>query len=133
MAEEVNNSLGSMSSDICDKVNTKCSQKPTKFSIDSLLSSTAEKQSFSNVSHQTLTDNYFKTDTGQQNYFQFDKSKCGGIPTPSNVNEILKKENEVVSTTDDFFHRDYSEGMTLFNISGLVYNISIINNIKCKN
>lgn len=112
MAEEVNNSSVSVSSDICDKVNTKCSQKSTKFSIDSLLSSTTEKQSFSNTSHQSLADNYFNVDTGQHNYFQFDKSKCSGSTSvPNNVTENLKKENEVVSTTDDFYHRDYTEGM----------------------
>ncbi|XP_018568478.1 homeobox protein ceh-12-like [Anoplophora glabripennis] len=109
MAEEVNNSNGSVS-DICDKVNAKCSQNSTKFSIDSLLSSDVQKQGFDSANHPLSPENYFKGDASQSNCFQFDRNKCSAnVSADGNVNDNLKRENEVVSTTDDFYHRDFSE------------------------
>lgn len=110
MDESVN-----MDSDTFDKSddNRKCiSQNSAKFSIDSLLATTEKVQVVSDIHVGNVQCSDIK------NCFQSDVD-CEEITGQKRCNEVsgaecLIKESEVVSTTDGFYQRNYTEGKNIY-------------------
>lgn len=87
------------------------SQKSAKFSIDSLLSTTESVRSDPNVIEDVQCSdftNYSKTNSSNLDC-EVGPSH-GQYSELSSSEECVRKENEIVSTTDGFYQRRFSEG-----------------------
>lgn len=87
--------------------NKKCiSQKSAKFSIDSLL---AINENVTNQSDSNVLEECSQIESALSNYKE--DSSQRHFSELSSTDDTLRRESEVVSTTEGFYEKNFTEGM----------------------